>query len=150
MISIKNSTGSYQIDSAQIVTGTLADYDQINDIVGMISDDEQDFLRIIGKIVMELNDPYTFGDVTAQQWTLNHQPYQAIPASTLARFDLRTSSSDTPTTQPHHQPTDSEIRKQLLKRPISSTSKLLGHGRYTLSPGTRGDGAVAGEYPANI
>jgi hypothetical protein len=63
MISIKNSTGSYQIDSAQIVTGTLADYDQINDIVGMISEDEQEYLRIIGKIVMELNDPYTFGDV---------------------------------------------------------------------------------------
>jgi hypothetical protein len=63
MISIKNSTGSYQIDSAQIVTGTLADYDQINDIVGMISEDEQEYLRIMGKIVMELNDPYTFGDV---------------------------------------------------------------------------------------
>ena len=63
MISIKNSTGSYQIDSAQIVTGTLADYDQINDIVDMISEDEQEYLRIMGKIVMELNDPYTFGDV---------------------------------------------------------------------------------------
>jgi hypothetical protein len=29
----------------------------------MISEDEQEYLRIIGKIVMELNDPYTFGDV---------------------------------------------------------------------------------------